>query len=428
MKYLNKTIAIASIAILTVSCSKNSNNVVQLKDIKTYLRVQPDKELIKTQKNIAFWSRKLEATPSQFPYKVQLAGLENQLFSKTGSIEHLKNAEYFLLDAINKTGHKNSGYLRALAKNYISQHQFKKALDLLQKAEVNGDKKQETIKMLFDVNLELGNDETAEAYLRKIENKRSFDYLIRIAKWQDHIGHLDATISYMEEALAVVTEKEYKGLELWCITNLADYYGHYGDIQKSYEYYLKALELNPHNYYSLKKIAWISFSNDRNIQEAKAILSFLDKNYQGVDVDLLVYEIALYENNQVENSYNSYWSQVQNSAYGDMYNAYNFDIFVHQKKYEQAYQIALKEVENRPTVSSYSMLALALTYVDKPLVGLEIINTKNVLKSYEPLVLLRVAKVYELNGKADKVAPIKQELLGAYFELGPVKIMEVQKL
>ncbi|NJB81415.1 tetratricopeptide repeat protein [Wenyingzhuangia aestuarii] len=427
MKNLNKIKVFVSVLIV-VACTNKTNNVVQLKDLKTYLRVQQDDELIKTQKKIAFWNKKLEATPSQFPYKVQLAGLENQLFSKTGDIQHLKKSEQLLLDAIQKTRSKNSGYLRALAKNYISQHQFKKALDLLQKAEANGDKKQETIKMLFDVYLELGANQKAEMYLGKIENKRSFDYLIRIAKWQDYIGNLEATISYMEEALAVVQAKEYTELELWCITNLADYYGHHGDIQKSYEYYLKALELNPHNYYALKKIAWISFSNDKDVEEAKAILSFLDKNYQGVDVDLLSYEIALYENNQIENTYNSYWSQVQNSAYGDMYNAYNFDIFVHQKKYQKAYQIALKEVKNRPTAVSYSMLALATAYVQNPSSGLAIISSKNVLKSYEPAVRLRVAKVYALNNQIEKIQPLKKELLEAAFELGPVKTKEVQKL
>ncbi len=414
---------------LAIYCTKkNQDNVVLLNDIQPYLRVQKDESLTKTHANIAFWNEKLKATPTQFPYKVQLAGLENQLFSKTGSIKHLKNAEYLLKQANEKTGFKNSGYLRALAKNYISQHQFKNALSLLNKAEENGDKKQETIKMLFDVNLELGADEEAKKYLQEIKNKRSFDYLIRIAKWQDYKGNLEATIAYMEEALAVVTLKENKSLEQWCVTNLGDYYGHHGEIQKSYKYYLRALELNPQNYYALKKIAWISFSNDKDVKEAKTIVAFLKQNYQGIDVDLLAYEIALYENNHVDEYYNSYWNKVQNRAYGAMYNTYNFDICMHQKKYRQAYEIALQEVRNRPTSNSYSMLALASTYIHNPSKGLAIIENHNVLKSSEPLVLLRVTKVYAENHKVTLVASLKKELKTAAFELGPVKTLEIVNL
>ena len=431
MKTINYLIKITSstlLLVLLISCNQEKKQVVQLQDIQPYLELSEDVSLKKLQTNLKFWEDKLAATPTQFPYNAEIAGIENQLFSKTGNIEHLKKAEMLLKNAVERSGSKQSGYLRALARNYISQHQFKKALDLLETAEVNGDKKQETIKMLFDVHLELGNNETAKKYLSNIENKRSFDYLIRIAKWQDHEGNLDATISYMEEALQGAKEKGYEGLITWCETNLADYYGHHGDIEKSYQYYLKTLEKNPADVYALKKIAWIAFSHDKNIDQAKYIISKVKKRYAGADLDLLAYEIALYDNNYIKQTFEQYWSEVSKAGYGQMYNKYNFDILTANKEYNQAYELALREVQNRPTAQSYSLLALAAAHVENPSKGMEIIEKNKVLKSYEPEVLLRVAKVYALNNKKELIKPLKQELLGAEFELGPVKAIEIEKL
>lgn len=426
MKYFNHLI-LCTVLIIS-SCNKAPKDIVQLKDIDPYLVPNQENRLEKIKTNLAFWEEKLEKNPSQFPYSAKIASLENQLFSKTGKIQHLKKAETHLLKTVEKSGSKQSGYLRALARNYISQHEFKKALELLKKAESNGDKKQETIKMLFDVNLELGNDETAKNYLTAIDNKRSFDYLIRIAKWKDYKGDLNATISYMEEALIATQEKGSKDLELWCITNLADYYGHHGDIEKSYNYYLKTLEKDPNNHYALKKIAWISFSNDKDTHEAKLILAVLDKKYKGLDIDLLAYEIAVYENQSVEEKFNKYWTQVQNNAYGEMYNKYNFDILINQQKYEEAYKIALREVNNRPTAESYSMLALATACKQDLSGGMTILKNHNVLNCFEPDVLLRVAKVYHLNQRKDALEIIKHELLEASFELGPVKTKQILNL
>lgn len=414
--------------VLFAACQQEKKQVVKQADIQPYLELTEDASLEKLKIDLKFWEDKLADRPHQFPYHSKIAGIESQLFSKTGKIEHLKKAEMLLKNAVERSGSKQSGYLRALARNYISQHQFKKALSLLKTAEDNGDKKQETVKMLFDVHLELGNNQQAEEYLSKIENKRSFDYLIRIAKWQDHVGNLEGTIAYMEEALQGAKEKEAKDLVTWCETNLADYYGHHGDIEKSYQYYLKTLEKNPTDVYALKKIAWIAFSYDKNAHQAKHILSEIKKRYAGADIDLLAYEIALYDNNYIKQTFNNYWSEVSKVSYGDMYNKYNFDILAANKEYDKAYHLALKEVENRPTPQSYSLLALAVARKENPAKGMEVIHKNNVLQSYEPEVLLRVAKVYALNNKQELVKSLKEELLGAQFELGPVKTIEIEKL
>jgi hypothetical protein len=46
--------------------------------------------------------------------------------------------------------------IRSLGRNYIAQHRFKEALDLANKALAIGEGRKETLKLLFDVQMELG--------------------------------------------------------------------------------------------------------------------------------------------------------------------------------------------------------------------------------------------------------------------------------
>ena len=49
-------------------------------------------------------------------------------------------------------------------------------------------------------------------------------------------------------------------------------------------------------------------------------------------------------------------------------------------------------------------------------------------KTSEPMALLHSAQVYKANGFSDKVRPIKEELLDATYELGPLLAAEVKTL
>ena len=193
--------------------------------------------------NVDFWTKKIEATPNQFPYYTNRSGAYTSIFSTTGNIDYLIKAENDLIIANESTNYNNAGLLKSLAANYISQHRFKDALELLKKAEANGEKLNGTKKMLFDVHLELGNYIYAEAYLKDIKNISDFDYLIRLAKWEDHKGNLDGAIVYMEKATEIAESSNLKTLKQWSYTNLADFYGHAGKIEKSYATLFKSVRI-----------------------------------------------------------------------------------------------------------------------------------------------------------------------------------------
>ena len=405
--------------------------VSNTKDYNQYLQIEKNEILDAAKQDYVFWEKKLEKAPNQFPYLAKAAVSQSLLFNETGKIEHLINAEKKLVAANNAANYSNSGYLRALARNYISQHKFKEALGLLKKAEVNGDRLKSTQKMLFDVYLELGNTDEAKSYLSKIENFKDFDFLIRLSKWSDHIGDLDKAIIYLEKATEKVEASKNKNLMQWAYTNLADYYGHAGRIEDSYQHYLKALELNANDAYAKKGIAWIVYSHEKNADEALRILNTITKNYDTPDYHLLKAEIAAFKGNtDLENKeIAQYKEKTADTLYGDMYNAYNVLIFAKNKaEIDKALQIATKEINNRPTAQSYDLLAWTHYNNGNIKEALDIVENHVAGYTFEPEVLYHMAEIYKANGKLNEAKHLRGELLSSSFELGPLTIQTVKNI
>ena len=253
MKYL--VILLASTFLF--SCSqKNEKKITNKQDYDKFLVSYPIKT---TSKYFELWNSKIKPDSIQLTSFSVVGGEYNRYFQQTGAIDYLKKSEQALKKAVDIAAIGKPSLQRALARNYISQHRFKESLQLAEASYLKGNGLNETQGLLFDIHMELGNYDTAAKYLDSLENKNDFGYLIRKAKWQDHKGYLDDTITLMEEAKYKAEGMKNKELLLWSYTNLADYYGHAGRIEDSYLHYLKSLEIDPHNAYAKKGIAWISF-------------------------------------------------------------------------------------------------------------------------------------------------------------------------
>ncbi|HLV38136.1 cell surface protein [Xanthomarina sp.] len=431
MNTYNKFIPMVLLLLFLTSCHTNQNKITNMGDYNPYLEITENKTLQKANEELNFWEEKLEKEPGQYPYLAKVAGAQGQLFHVTGNIDYLIKAEESFIQVNEKTNYQQSGYLRSLARNYISQHKFKEALELLKKAETHGDNLKGTQKMLFDVYLELGNYDVAKTYLYKIKDVSDYDYLIRLSKWSDHQGDLQAAIKYMEQALAISEASKVDGFMQWSYTNIADFYGHNGEIEKSYTYYLKALALNPDDAYAKKGIAWIVYSYEKNPEEALRILNSISANHQAPDYYLFKAEIAEYQNNMDESSenLNQYFKAVANSKYGNMYNKYNAILYAEDlQKLESALQIANTEINNRPTPQSYDLLAWTYYKKQNYVKALAIAEEYIVNKTFEPEALYHLAKIYKANGKMAEAEGLKKELLESTFELGPVMERDIQKI
>lgn len=424
-----RLIIFLTLVILVSSCNiKNQDAIAKKEDYNKYLVAKPIKT---TSKYFELWNSKIRPDSMQLTSFGIVGGEYNRYFNETGDIKYLKKAEQSLEKAVEIAAIGKPGYYRALARNYISQHRFREALQLADSAAVIGGEGIERQQLYFDIHMELGNYSMAENYLDSLKNMSDFGYLIRLAKWNDYKGDLAATINFMEMAKTKAEVSKNKELMLWSYTNLGDYYGHAGRINDSYNEYLKALAIDENNAYAKKGIAWIVFSHDKNPEEAVRILDSVTKTYMAPDYFLLKAEIADYREDDVTRTKNldHYFLKLKNSDYGDMYNAYNMDLFIGEtQQYDHALKLALKEVVNRPTPESYGWLGYCYLKSGNAEKALEIMNDKVYERTFEPAVLYKAAEVYKANGKLDKVNEIKGELMGALYELGPTMEKQIQDL
>lgn len=414
-----------------VSCTTHSKKITDSNQYNVYLDVAENTSLEKAYTEMEFWKQKLDKQPNQFPYLAKIASSYNSLFTITGNIEYLKEAENAYLTLNKITQNNNSSYLKSHAANYISQHKFKEALELLTMAETIGDHLEGTQKMLFDVHLELGNYELAKTYLDIFSNDRDFDYLIRVAKWSDHRGNLDAAIRYLEKAKENAEFAKSPGAKQWVYTNLADFYGHHGNIEASYKHFLKALELDPNDAYSKKGIAWIVYSYEKNPDEALRILNTVTKTHNTPDYYLLKAEIAEFKGDLImqKKQLNQYKIAVDNELYGDMYNKYNVLLYTdNSEKLDTALTIAETEVANRPTPQSYDLLAWTYYKKGNKKEALNIMEQHVSGKTFEPHTLYHLAEIYKASGKISEAKDLKKELMESAYELGPIMVQKINTI
>ena len=385
---------------LIVSCESKSNQITNQNDYNNYLDTKDTKSLDFANSEIDFWQKKFNATPNQITFLTPIAANYSKLFELTGNIDYLIKTEELLLKSNETYKYSSVGTIRSLARNYISQHRFKEALVLANKALAIGEGMKETQKLLFDVNMELGNYTEAEKNLIAIKDFKDFDYLIRISKWSDHIGDLKTAISFMEKAKIQAEANENKALMIWSYSNLGDLNGHDGNIKDSYNYYLKTLGLEPNHSYALKGIAWIAFSYENNLDEAKRIIAKISQKHNTPDFYLLKSKIAQFENNQSAEKQNlaSYFKMLENTKYGAMYNKYNTLIYADDKMTaSKALQIAKTEVAQRPTPDSYDLLAWAYHNLGETKKAFEIEQNHVYGKSHEPMLNYHLAVIYKAN-------------------------------
>lgn len=413
------------ISILT-SCNSNSKGdkkeIVNANDYQRYFSTKTNKKLENTKKEILFWQKKYDSSPNQYTYLLKLSGLYSQLFEITGNIENLYTAEKLLLECNSRVKGEKASIHRTISRNYISQHRFKEALTHLEKALALGENKLDTQKMLFDVYMELGSFEKAENQLTIIQDFNDFDYLIRLAKWNDHIGQLDDAIKAMEKAMILAENAKNEAQIEWIYSNLADFYGHAGRIEDSYAYYLKTLKIDNNNMYALKGIAWIAFSHDRNINKALKIIDFIQTKHRVPDLYLFEADLFEFQNNNIgrENAINKYLAKLEESDYGEMYNKYNALLFAETlNKKSEAIKIAEREIQNRPTPESYDLLAWAYYNMGDFEKAYEIAKRFTINKSHEPSILFHNELILKANNKLTNENSNKEELLESLYELGP---------
>ncbi|WP_299211478.1 hypothetical protein [uncultured Aquimarina sp.] len=416
---------------LIISCQEKETSITNPKDYTIYLKVQNNQIVKEATNKLKFWNTKIKEDSLQITALAPAAAAYTELFQSTGDIKYLKLAEKVLVKSAEVAAIGKSGHLLALAHNYISQHRFIEAKEAAQGAYLLKTNIKASEMVLFDVSMELGEYENAQKYLERIASQSDYNFLIRLAKWNDYKGNLNATIRNMEKAKQIAESSKKEGLLLWSYTNLADYYGHAGRIKESYDHYLKALAIDPSNAYAKKGIAWIVYSYEKKPVEALTILDAITENYQSPDYFLLKAEIAEFQKEDITKKVNlkRYEQAVKDEQYGLMYNTHTALLLAEEyQKFDQALEIAEKEIQNRTTPQSYDLKAHILNLKGDHKKALAIAEKHILNKTFEPEANYHIAEIYKANDMKDAIVPIKEGLLESGYELGPITFRKVQGL
>ena len=394
------------------------------KDYTAYLQEQPNTRLQHINSELDFWKSKLTQTPGDIISESKIAGLLTKRFGYSGDIHEIHQADS-LYRAVNYLNHTtSSGTFRSLAANCITQHRFLQAQLYIDSALTLGDDKFVTVLMEFDVAMELGNRYRARKALNSLVDKTSFEYLIREAKYKDHIeGDLDAAIGLMEKAYDKIKDNPTPALLLWTKTNLGDFYGHANRYQESYQCYLDVLAKDPHYYHALKGIAWLAFSHDKDVTNARKIVAFLQQRHPVPDYELLLSQMAAWEQDSItyKQHIDNFISATHNELYGGMYNKYLFHIEADElNNAQQCLQIAQQEVAHRPTPEAFSWLAWAYCKNGDVSKAMETARLYVANKCFEPDALFYLGKIYQAGNQKKMARTYLQAAQESAYELGPV--------
>lgn len=426
---MKHAILFSVVIVLFVAC--RFQPVTNPKDYTAYLQPPVHHTALQDiDQEIALWKGRLQTMPDDMIAQSRIAGLLTKRFRYSGNIREVHRADS-LYKIVNRINHINSsGTWRSLAANSITQHRFREARQYIDSALVLGDDKFLTVLVEFDVAMELGNRYRAKKALNSLADKKSFEYLIRAAKYKDHAeGNLDAAIVLMEQAYDAI--KNNPALAVWTTANLGDMYGHANRYTEAYQCYLRALATDPACYHALKGIAWLAFSHDKDVMNAKKILRYLQQQHPVPDYELLLAEIATYEKDTAarQDCQQQFLLATRDTLYGNMYNKYLFSLQVEEPaSVAQALQLAQREVQNRPTPEAYSWLARAWYEqgaIDK---AMETARLYVENKCFEPDVLYNLGLIYKAAGHKKMAKQYLREAQNSAYELGPVQADQIQQL
>ncbi|MEI6949418.1 hypothetical protein V9K67_19685 [Paraflavisolibacter sp. H34] len=416
------------VAAIAAGCARKQ--VARPEDYAPFLQPAPLGAAVhRQQQELSFWIGRLQQDTGSFVNLLEVAGNRLALFHLTGRVHHLQAGDSLVAAAARKLNNSDPAILQMLSQVSITRHRFSDAAAYNEKARRHGASPFQYHLIAFDAAMEVGRYAEAGKFLAALKDKVSFDYLIRRARYEDHQGHTDASITAMEAAFDKVKGLSQKGLYCWTLSNLADRYAHAGRIKDAYAAYLAVLQKDGAYFHALKGIAWIAWSWDHNTKEAERILRFIEGQTPAPDLYLALAGIAEDEGREQEKEQltRRFVAAVRHPDYGDQYNKYLVDVLAPQHS-DQALELAQREVQNRPTTESYLELAWALHHKGDHPKALSIYQTYVAGRTFEPDAAYKGAFILKAAGREKEAARLKERCLESAFELGPVKIKKMEEI
>jgi hypothetical protein len=392
------------------------------------LHYSPSVQAKTTDSNLLFWQRRMESLPDNFVNGPEYASTLAARFRMYGDIHDLTRADS-LFKCSNKANQgKEPGLFRTLASLAMMQHRFKEADSFRIKAE-NIDGKTITNAFLdFDVSFELGGYARAKNILASLAKDKSYSYLFRRSKYEHYDGSLDTAISCLMQAAEKAGTNKY--LVQVAVSNAADLCIHKGELKQAYGLYLQSIKIDAADFHSIMGIGWIALVQDKNDTLAERIFQFVHAHQKSPDALLKLEQVAEARGDSLlQKKYAAaFVQQVNDSAYGNMYNKYLIDIYTGiLNQPAKAAAIALQETGNRSTPQTYAWYAWSLFCNNEKDKAYQIFKG---FVSGKPLEGLELYYMGRLMKEMDKGYNAQQFFKAAWknrYDLSPSKVKYLEK-
>jgi len=413
---------------LAISCNHQSNAIADRKFIDSLLLDYQEPAAIKANvSEVDFWQRRINPKVPGLVNETKYAGALVQRFHLKGDIADLIRADSILLQIDSLYNYKEATPNLSMALHCLLQHRFNEATVWFQKAKAIGIKKYESHAVAFDVNFESGLYANALANLNAIKAENNYGYQFRKSKWEHYKGNMDSAIQAMQNAVALSGGDI--ALKQAALSNTADLYLHNSELEKANKLYMESIRLNTADLHSIMGLGWITLVHDHNDSLAEKIFFFVSTKTSSPDPYFKLAQTASARgDSNLQKKYASrFANQVEDSAYGNMYNKYLIELYTGiLNNPERAEVIAKRELSNRATPQTYSWYAWSLFSNNKQDEAYKIYQKRVSGKPLEGLELYWMGKMMQAMNKGYNAKQYFKEAYKNRYDLSPEKVIDLE--
>ncbi|MEP6711089.1 MAG: hypothetical protein ABJA37_01675 [Ferruginibacter sp.] len=412
------------------SCNQDKKIIADAAFIDSLISNFTPSTAIKTnQDEMNFWSGRIDPKRHDAVSEAKYASFLAGRFNLLGDIQDMNSSDSVLnlLDA--DFNFKEAAPKLSLLHNAITQHRFRQADTLLEKAKAIGLRKYESASSSFDVNFELGRYELAENDLKNIAVNDDYGYQFRHSKLFHYKGDVDSAIAAMQKAGTLA--EGIISLKQSALSNTADLYLHNGQLQKAYDLYVQSIKLSSSDMHSIMGIGWIALVHDKNDSLAEKIFQFVRTKIKIPDPIFKLVQVAEQRGDStLQKKYaNEFVSIVSDSAYGNMYNKYAIQLYTGiLNDPAKAEAIAKNELLGRATPQSYAWYVWTLFTNNKNAEAIKYYEQYVSGKPLEGLELYYMGKFMKSQNKGYNAQQFFKKAAKNKYDLSPAMIKDLETL
>ncbi len=236
--------------------------------------------LEEARKDAAAWESKVSAAPADVRMLVALGDSWLKVARITTDHADFARAES-AFRRVFESDRQSDWAPYGLAYALVGQHRFKEALEFARRAAFQHPEEEQTLALICDVHLALGNSIEARAIAQAMCDDKSLtlESLARLALAHQACGDMEAATTAMREALEAGTMLEAPARSLaWCRSMLGDFALEVGELEAAHAEHEAALLIDPACHHAKWQLARIHL-REGEAQEARDDLRSLVASY-----------------------------------------------------------------------------------------------------------------------------------------------------